>query len=116
MYRRTVLEAGFDFVCAGRLLYRVVSCHLPQSCFTQFRFIVSKRYTSVEMESCRAWSARGVDRFERRRSRLFVTVPITYIHTWLLAAMVGMSVSMWDEGELSLAKPRLVYSKETISS
>jgi hypothetical protein len=43
----------------------------------------SKRYTSLEMESCRAWSARGVDRFERRRGRLFVTLPITYIHTYI---------------------------------
>jgi hypothetical protein len=44
----------------------------------------SERYTSLEMESCRAWSARGVDRFERRRGRLFVTLPITYVHTHVL--------------------------------
>jgi hypothetical protein len=50
MYRRAVLAARFDFVCAGRLGRRVSS-------FTGLFHIVpfhSKRYTSVEMESCRA--------------------------------------------------------------
>jgi hypothetical protein len=63
-------------VSSSTVLFHIIPFHSK-------RYAIAPRYTSLEMESCRAWSARGVDRFERRRGRLFVTLPITYIHTYI---------------------------------
>jgi hypothetical protein len=55
----------------------------------------SEKYTSLKMESCRAWSARGVGRSERRRTRLSVITDHTYIHT--CASMLQQQAESFEQ-------------------